>query len=243
MTPLQLQMQSLARLVESELGDTGLAEKLLKRLRTSERHLRRLNDLVEELLDVARLRTGRMRLQLEQVDLRALIAEVVGRQRDALEIAKRQVAVTAPEQMMGKWDPLRLDQVLTNLLSNAVKYGGTSPITVEARHEDDGVAVTVVDGGIGISDAEKLRIFEPFERGSVTKDYGGLGLGLYIVRQIVEAHGGRIAVDSQIGRGSKFIIWLPLSPPSADRRDDTPAQAPAARPSVKGTPRQPSKSP
>jgi PAS domain S-box-containing protein len=239
MTPLQLQMQSLARLVESELGDAAVAEKLLKRLRTSERHLRRLDDLVEELLDVARLRTGRMRLQLESVDLRGLIAEVVGRQRDALDLAKRAVVTKVAEQMTGQWDRLRLDQVLTNLLSNAIKYGDASPIRIEASCRDGGVAVAVMDEGIGISEAEKGRIFEPFERGSVTKDYGGLGLGLYIVRQIVEAHGGRISVESQLGRGSTFTLWLPLLPASERHRGEvhTPQVRSSTRPTAAALPK------
>ena len=116
-------MDALLRTIESELPRGALKDKLSKRIIAAERHLERLNNLVEELLDVARLRTGRMRLTLERFDLRALVLEVANRHRDSMDLAKRELAVEVPDSMVGSWDRLRLDQVLTDLVSNAIKYG------------------------------------------------------------------------------------------------------------------------
>ena len=188
---------------------------------------------VEELLDVARLRTGRMRLQVEKFDLKQLLLEVASRHRESLELSKRELVLEAPESLVGRWDRLRIDQVLTNLVSNAVKYGGSGSIRISARLSDAAAMVTVADEGIGIAEPEKARIFEPFERGAITKDYGGLGLGLYIARQIVDAHGGSISVESEPGRGSTFVLVLPLSPSPvtdrgfSERRPSAPAPAAA----------------
>ncbi len=111
--------------------------------------------------------------------------------------------------MLGVWDPLRLDQVLTNLLSNAVKFGNGRPIDIIVEGSNAAVRVVVADQGIGIPKDKIPVVFGRFERAVPERKYGGLGLGLYIAQQMVQAHGGRIDVESEPGRGTRFIVQLP----------------------------------
>jgi PAS domain S-box-containing protein len=170
-------------------------------------YIDRLNALVMRLLDASQLDNG-LRLDLTSVDLAALTrlaVERVCRQTDAAGI---EIAVEVPD-IHGRWDAGRLEQVLVNLLSNAIKYGRRQPISVSARIDVDVVHIEVSDHGIGFTASETERIFGKFER-AVSTDYGGLGLGLFIARQIVEAHRGWIEVESTLGSGSTFRVTLPL---------------------------------
>jgi signal transduction histidine kinase len=118
--------------------------------------------------------------------------------------------VDATTSVVGDWDRARLEQVVTNLLSNAIKYAAGAPVDVRVWKEGDGARLSVRDRGIGIAPSETSRIFEPFERAVSSRHYGGLGLGLYIVRRIVESHSGRVVVDSRPGEGATFTVELPL---------------------------------
>jgi len=120
------------------------------------------------------------------------------------------VRLEAQAPVVGNWDKARLEQVVTNLLSNAIKYGAGAPIAINVRTFDGRARLAVRDEGIGVSPSERGRIFERFERAVSAKHYGGLGLGLYIVRRIVDAHGGQIAVESAPGAGAQFVVELPL---------------------------------
>jgi signal transduction histidine kinase len=119
------------------------------------------------------------------------------------------VNVNAPEALRGLWDRARLEQVVTNLLTNAARYGHGKPIDISLAQDGEAVRLVVRDHGIGIAPEDQQRIFERFERAS-SRNFGGLGLGLYIARQIVEAHGGTIRVSSELGVGSSFTVELPL---------------------------------
>jgi signal transduction histidine kinase len=118
------------------------------------------------------------------------------------------VKVTSPLQ--GRWDRLRIEQILMNLISNSIKYAAGHPIHVSAVREGDIAVLQVRDEGSGIPEAFLPRIFERFERAASTNHYGGMGLGLYLARQIAEAHGGTIAASNPSGGGACFTVRLPL---------------------------------
>jgi PAS domain S-box-containing protein len=206
LTPLRLQTQVLRRLLAH--GGTPAREKLASSLDTLERQTDRLGRLVSDLLDVSRITAGKLTLHREALDLADVAREVVeryaGASRSRIEIR----TVPAP----GSWDRVRLEQVATNLLANAIKYGEGKPIDVVVQPGDGGAVLTVRDRGIGIAPQDADRIFGRFERAISATAYGGLGLGLYITRQIVVAHGGRIRVDSAPGQGATFTVVLPDAP-------------------------------
>jgi predicted ATPase/signal transduction histidine kinase len=170
---------------------------------------RRVARLIRDLLDVTRLERGKLALEREEIDLAALAREVVGRYEPELRRARCAVSLSSDGPVMGRWDPSRIDQVLLNLLSNAAKFGAGKPIEVHVSPWAERARLSVTDHGIGIAPVEQRRIFDRFERGSSAKRYSGLGLGLYICRRIVEAHGGWIRVESHPGQGATFIVELP----------------------------------
>jgi PAS domain S-box-containing protein len=176
------------------------------------RHVGRLTKLVDDLLDIARFGTQRLTLELEEVNLAEVVREVVDRFVDVARQAGCDLAVEAPPQIVGRWDRTRVEQVMTNLLSNAVKYGRGQPIEVALQSGEDAAHLSVCDHGIGIATADQPRIFDRFERAVSAEHYGGLGLGLYIARTIVEAHGGAIHVQSSPGAGATFTVDLPIRP-------------------------------
>ena len=129
------------------------------------------------------------------------------------------VRVDAPRRWSGSGIPLRIAQIVTNLLSNACKYGAGKPIAIAVEGAGDLARLSVRDQGIGIPPTELDRIFECFDRAVSARHYGGLGLGLYITRQVVEAHGGTIKVDSQPGAGATFSVELPLRAQRVEARE------------------------
>jgi len=204
LTSLQFLLHTIQKRFES-----GQQEKAAEGLVRPRAQLQRLSQLTEELLDVNRITAGRLTLELEEVDLAALAQDIVDQQRESAARNGSELRFEAPSPVTGRWDRLRLEQVVTNLLSNAVKFGGGKPITVRVAGDTAGATLTVRDEGIGISESDQSRIFERFERAVSKHSYGGLGLGLWITYQIVAAHGGRIGVESQPGQGSTFRVELP----------------------------------
>jgi signal transduction histidine kinase len=169
---------------------------------------------VATLLDLSRLGRDRLELELEDVDLAELVREVVGRFADEAAHAGCEVRL-ALEPARGSWDRFRLDQVVTNLVANALKYGAGRPVTIAVGAAGDRARLEVRDEGIGIAPEAQVRIFERYERAVSEKNYGGFGLGLWIVRRIVEALGGEVRVESAVGRGATFLVELPRSPSGA----------------------------
>ena len=212
LTTLQLQLGGLDRALASTLVTE---QRLAKRIETANRQTVRLSGLVENLLQVSRITTGRLELQREEVNLAELAADAAEHFESAARSAGSPLTVAAPSSpVLGYWDRLRIEQVLANLISNALKYGAGKAVQVSIG-ESEGIArLTVSDEGIGIAPEDVTRIFGRFERAVSTRHYGGLGLGLFIVRQIVEAHEGEIRVHSKPGEGSEFTVLLPTERPA-----------------------------
>ncbi|MFP2912084.1 ATP-binding protein, partial [Pyxidicoccus sp. 3LFB2] len=210
LTSLRLMVQSLQRHVPP-----GLPEPALRALRTIDGQSLKLATLVEELLDVSRLHAGRLDLTLERVDLKEVIHRVAERLREPLARAGCALELRVEGPIPGHWDATRLAQVLLNLLSNAIKFGAGKPITVAAGVEHGSAWLCIRDSGIGIAPDRLPHIFERFERAVSVRAYGGLGLGLHLVREILTALGGRIQVESTVGVGTTFSVELPCAgPPS-----------------------------
>ena len=180
-----------------------------ERLSTAGRQVQRLHGLVETLLDVSALASGQLVLEREEVDLSHVVAQAVGRMREELERAGSALRLEAQGPLVGRYDRHRLELVVANLISNAARYGRGQPIEVSLRDSAGRARLTVTDHGMGIHPEDAARIFERFERAVSSRHYGGLGLGLWIARQVVEAHGGYIQVDSTPGQGATFTVELP----------------------------------
>jgi signal transduction histidine kinase len=209
-TSLHLDMEMIRRMLgapEVELR-TGLRPRLERMVRQTGR----LTALVNSLLDVSRLSSGRLELQRTEVELGELVHEVAERLSPEAARAGCALQVEIREPARGQWDRLRLEQVVTNLLGNALKYGAGAPVELRVEAGDGQARLVVRDHGIGIPREAQERIFQRFERAVPSHHFGGLGLGLYIVRYIIEAHGGTIGVESTPGQGSTFTVTLPLAP-------------------------------
>jgi signal transduction histidine kinase len=211
MTSLKLHLQTMLRAANS-LGPK-LPEKLRTQLEAADRIAGKMSVLISELLDVSRITSGSLHLTLEEVDLASVVREVASRFEAQAAQARSSLHVSASVPIVGHWDRLRLEQVVANLLSNAVKYGAGTPVDVEASVTGDQAVLIVRDGGIGIPPEALPRLFGRFERAVSGRNYGGLGLGLYITRQIVEALGGTVRVESTPGQGATFTVTLPLKAP------------------------------
>ena len=175
-----------------------------------EREDRRLSRFVDELLDLGHLRAGRLQLHLEEVSLTDVVQEVVKRVGAELAASGSSITTTTQPSVVGQWDKFRMEQVVTNLLSNAIKFGLGKPIEISVSSSDGRARLIIRDHGIGVDPSARERIFMPFERNVSVRNYGGLGLGLHIVKTIVAAMGGSVRVESVLGGGSSFIIELPL---------------------------------
>jgi PAS domain S-box-containing protein len=211
LTSLKLEVANLLRLTRR--GALNADGRLVQRVEKIDTQAARLHRLIDELLDVSRIASGHLELELEEVDL-AEVAKDVGL-RFAEEAARLGCSLTvrAPVSTVGYWDRNRLDQVVTNLISNAIKYGNGKPIEVIVEHTDERALLVVRDNGVGIPPDDHARIFGRFERAVSSRNYGGIGLGLWIVKQIVDALGGSVVVDSRPGLGSTFTTQLPRAQP------------------------------
>jgi signal transduction histidine kinase len=211
LTALLLNLELLGKRLGKEVPDNS---PLRSRVSRCESAAVRMGELIDALLDVARIHRGRFTLDVRETDVVAAVRKVVG--GFEVGVAKDQrhrITVRSNGAVTAQLDTLRFDQIVTNLLSNAVKYGAGKPIEIRVNHDDKAnlAHIEVVDGGPGIDPRMADKIFEPFQRASATEPIPGLGLGLYVVKLIVESHGGHIAVDSAPGHGSRFIVDLPCA--------------------------------
>lgn len=214
LTSLNLQLHSARRWVETQASEGLSPSAVLARIGELEGGVQRLSRLSDYLLDISRMREGKLVLDRQLVDLSELVREVVERHAQSTHI---ELHVHAAEGVIGQWDRARLDQVLSNLVSNAIKYGDGKPVDISVALDADTAILRVQDRGVGIAPQDQARIFERFSRAH-SGTAQGFGLGLWIVQQLVTQHGGTVTVQSEPGVGSTFTAVLPRVSP-AGRRD------------------------
>lgn len=209
LTALQLELHGMRAPIE-KTGDERLGRKLARASRSADR----LTRLIEMLLDVSRLATGRLTLNREPFDLRAAMQQVFEIMQGTATQASCDFSFhPSPDvgSIVGSWDRLRIEQVVMNLLSNAFKYGAGQPVTLSLARDGDQAILEIRDHGPGIPAGDLVRIFERFEQATGSQNRGGLGLGLYVSREIVRAHGGSIAARTLPDGGARFTVRLPLA--------------------------------
>jgi signal transduction histidine kinase len=217
MTSLTLALQTITRVTPAgKPVDPKIAAKLLE---LAIRQSGRMNRLIGDLLDVSRIETWQLALTRGEVELCGLVREIVARFQPDLVRSGSTVSIQAEAPVVGQWDRSRLEQVISNVLANAVKFGAGAPVEIAVSQARGVARLTITDHGIGIDPSRLAHVFERFERGVSAQHYGGLGLGLYIARRIVEGHSGSIRATSTPGEGSTFTIELPCAEPPAT---DTP---------------------
>jgi signal transduction histidine kinase len=215
LTVLRLQVEALAR--AHLKSPTPRAPGRVDRVELIQRQVDRFTALVDRLLDVNELSSGAVRLVPSETDLERVVLDVVERSREWIDDAHCALSLAPMESVVGWWDPIRLDGIVTNLLANAIKYGAAKPVTVSVQRTGDRALLSVCDQGIGMSADEQAKLFQKFGRAVPRDNYGGLGLGLWIVDRLARAHGGSVRVSSQKGQGATFAIELPIAP-EADRK-------------------------
>jgi signal transduction histidine kinase len=211
LTALKLQLQlgrrALARAEAPGKVTPVLLDALLKQTD-------RLSRLVEDMLDISRIHAGKLQLELAPVDLSEVAAEVIGRFRAQLDAVGSSLRLDLAPGVTGEWDVYRIEQAITNLVTNAIRHAPGTPVEVSTERSGDRAVLVIRDHGPGIPAQHRERIFGRFER-AAAKDVSGLGLGLFIAREIVEGHRGRIHADEPPGGGASFVIELPLRRPPA----------------------------
>jgi len=201
-----LRMAQLRR--ELEGLRTGTSRQL-RHLDTAESQVKRLSELVDRLLDVSHLTGGKLSLSYKEADLAEIVRETVQAMRPQALKAGCELRLELGETVHGLFDELRIAQVVTNLLSNSIKFGAGHPIHIKISAVAGRVHLTVRDEGIGIASEDLGRIFTRFERAVSASNYGGLGLGLWVTREIVDAMGGSVSASSAPGEGATFVVEIP----------------------------------
>lgn len=208
LTPINVQSQFMQLLVQrGEFQDHARAQELQRFAEISRRQLRQLTDRVESMLDVSRIQLGQFHVhRLGGVDLNKIVEDAI---QDCYQPGV-ELSFNSSVTVKGIWDASRISQAVRHVLRNAVKYGQNKPILITLTANLDTATLSIKDQGIGIAAEDQARIFDRFERASSYKNFGGLGLGLFITRRIIREHGGNIEVHSEAGRGTTTVIKLPL---------------------------------
>ncbi|WP_375755248.1 ATP-binding protein [Corallococcus exercitus] len=211
-TALMLHLEMTRRRLSPKRGEPPSPEKLTAAMESAQRQVERMSRLVDELLDVSRIRAGKLDFHMEESDPMELVHEVLDAFREQMEQARCILQLRAELNLRVWWDRSRMQQVLTNLVSNAIKYAPGTPLGIGLGKHGDRLILYVSDGGPGIPPEHQDRVFERFERGGPPRSVHGLGLGLFIAKQIVEGHHGKLVLRSDAGQGATFLIDLPLPP-------------------------------
>lgn len=208
-TGMKLRMEMALRNIEKGRTDIFEPVKVKKMITETDRQLDRLIRLIEEMLDFSRINSGKLILQRESCSLSELVAQTIDALKTQSEAVGCEVSAEIEQDVRAAVDRFRAEQAITNIVTNAIKYGDKKPVLVSLKKDGGNAVIMVKDKGPGIHEKDMDRIFEPYERAVSKTNISGLGLGLFITKQIVEAHGGEIYVESQPGNGSSFFIELP----------------------------------
>ena len=208
LTTLGLQIDGLSHTLPA-LVSGPQTEKVARRLELTRRQIDRLTALVATLVDVSRITSGKLQLTREHADLVDVVRTVAERLGDDAQRSGSSLRIDASGPVWGDFDVSRVDQVLTNLVANAIRYGRGQPIAIGVDGKNANARLRVEDHGIGIAAEHQGRVFQQFERAAPSTNYGGLGLGLWISAQLVDAMGGTISVRSEVDVGSTFTVELP----------------------------------
>ena len=208
-TSLRLQTQMTVRSLNQSEGRSLSPEKLEKYITTSNKQLDKLTRLIDDLLDTTRIRAGKLTVEPEEVNFSLMVNEIIDRFRDQLHDANCSLHVELEENVVVLCDPFRVEQVIVNLISNVIKYANGKPVTILLNQKDSEAYLTIKDSGPGIPPEKLETLFERFKRGHTHEGISGLGLGLYIAKQVMDAHRGSIIVKSTQGHGSAFTINFP----------------------------------
>ena len=209
LTVLGMLSKFLNRLVAKEELDSMTWTQRAELVKMNSRETQRLSKLVEDLLEGSRISAGKLTLELGETDITEIVKDVVKEFAEQAEQAGVTIHLDAKESVVGNWDERRLFFVVRTLIANALKFGEGKPVFVSVKRNENRAIVAVEDQGIGIARESFERIFERFTRLKSVTSYGGLGQGLFISSAVVRGHGGRVRVESEPGRGSRFIVELP----------------------------------
>lgn len=209
-TALKLQVQMRKRLLSRGDESVYSPHKVGSLIETTEHQVERLSRLVDDMLDISRIENGKLSLHYEEVDLGELVTKTFNFLADEFQNSHCSVNLRTSEGVKGRWDKHRLEQVVINLFTNAIKYGSPGKVEISVYSENEKAVLSVKDEGMGIAPDDQIRIFQRFERAVNEVNIGGLGLGLFITKEIIEAQGGSISLESELGKGSAFTVSLPL---------------------------------
>jgi signal transduction histidine kinase len=211
-TPLNtLYLEAQMRKLQLERGNMEhfAPEQLERMVARDMRQIHAMVRLIDDMLDVSRIRAGKLSIRPARVDLEALLQRIVGDLSHHAADMHSELRLSIVQPVAGCWDEFRVEQVIVNLINNALRYGGGKPVDVRLHADSQNARIEVIDQGVGIPEEVLPKIFEPFERGKMEGMPAGLGLGLYISRQLAEAHGGTLTARSKPGEGAAFILTLP----------------------------------
>jgi signal transduction histidine kinase len=229
LTSLRLQLQAVRR--DMQGGEPRSNEKLSVRVESMVRQTDRMLRMMDALLDITQMSAGRLDLKRQKLDLVELVRGSVATLDEELRQSGVEIRVHADGPVEGSWDRLRIEQVIDNLLSNAVKYGKGRPVDLTVSSDGHMAKLVIRDQGVGIAPEDQGRLFERFERVRLDRDVTGYGVGLWIVRRVLDAHGGSVTVESKLGEGSSFTVQLPShnpdTQPGRPREKDPEVRPPA----------------
>lgn len=218
LTSMLLQIQAALHNIRNVSLAQFSVEHLMAMLKNTENQTKRLSRMINDLLQVSIITTGKLDLELEEVNMTGLVNEILQDFSERLERDNYTINFKKGNAVIGHWDRVRIEQAVTNLISNAIKYGNKQPIDISVGQSHSIAKLTIRDHGIGVSKKQQTKVFELFERGVSQSEYRGLGVGLYITDQIVKAHGGKLLLHSKEGKGATFTIELPIKNSVADTK-------------------------